>query len=153
MESESLLRPPASASRLGELEKLVRESEEKHARVLTKFSHATEWWRIEWFVAEVFHAKGWLVIGQPALAAKRLQWALDERLRTMEPGGKMSDVEAGNLSWWSRTALKAIFGFEPAQRDLLERLAAEIYSEAPRDRIHAAGQALLKSQRAPWERA
>lgn len=149
IETSSLL---SSSQRTGQLEKLLQLSEKRHEQVLARFRHVEDWWRIEWFMAQVFHARGWAVVNQHGLAAKRLTWALEQRLKMMPDDGKMSDVETGNLAWWLRTALSVVVGFESEERRKLERLAAEISSQAPRDRIHAAGGALLQLRHAPWER-
>lgn len=149
IETNSLL---PSSGRIDQLERLLEQSEQKHEQVLARFRHAEIWWRIEWFMAQVFHARGWAAVNQHGLAAKRLKWGLEQRLRMMPEAGPVSDVETGNLNWWLRTALSVAAGFEPEERRKLERLAAEIGSNTSRDRIHAAGQALLQLQRAPWER-
>jgi hypothetical protein len=133
-----------------DFETLIVRSERDHKQVLARFRSSSEWWSIEWFMAQVIHAKGWLALSQPTIAARRLLWALEMRFRLMPKNGQVSDVEAGNLMWWFRAAIEAERGFERHQRPAIEAFGAGVMNNLPRHHIHELGGALLNSDVAPW---
>lgn len=121
-----------------EIRALVEQSTKLHIDYLPMFENFSNWWRIEWFMAEVLHAKALIAINEYQSATLRLERAMSQRLKMMEGGDSISDVERGNISWWVKTAQGASKGFQEGQHQQLDNVLNKLGENASK--------ALLKNQ-------
>ncbi|WP_306031051.1 hypothetical protein [Stappia sp. MMSF_3263] len=150
MHNEAPLATEAAQRRGEEIRRLIAASEPRHAETLKLLNAHQDWWLIEWFMAHVLHAKAWTSIKEDGLAAKRLEWSLQQRLRMMPDVGSLSAVELGNLHWWSGVARHARGAFEPAQQRILEALSEALDRGDDRQSIKKLANRFLNAGTAPW---
>jgi len=134
-----------------ELLTLLDESTQKHADVLQMFREFGKWWQIEWFMAEVLHARAYAAIGEPHEAARRLEWAIIQRNAMLESDGELTRVELGNLSWWSSAASSVRSGFTDAQNSELDGILASVGETASKTMIKRRIDRFAKLGQRPWE--
>jgi hypothetical protein len=140
-----------AARREDDLLSMLRESIDLHRQHLALFKDAGAWWQIEWFMAEVLHAKAWLALGKESEAAKHLLWALGQRLAMLEDGGELNGVELGNLTWWSATAWAARDGFNKHQLETIQQLMMLVRSGGPRSYAIALCNRIVDGGKPSWE--
>lgn len=150
MHDQAPLPTPQARRREEEIRRLIAESEPGHRETLKLFESHGDWWRIEWFMAQVLHAKAWAVIDEKATAARRLQWSLKLRLEMMPEEGPLSAVELGNLHWWSGVASLVRGTFELEQQAALVALLDAIRRGVDRPTIRRLGAEFLRAGGAPW---
>lgn len=150
MHEQAPLSTPQARRREEEIRRLISESESRHSETLKLFQSKGDWWRIEWFMAQVLHAKALAVIDENATAAKRLEWSLRLRLEMMPNEGLLSAVELGNLHWWSGVANIVRGTFELRQQASLGALLDAIKLGTDRPTILRLGAAFLRAGGAPW---
>lgn len=148
--TEMPLATPAAQRRGDKIRRLIEECEPRHRDALRMFEPYGDWWRIEWFMAEVLHAKGWAAIGEAARSARRLEWSLRQRLEMMPDEGALSAVELGNLHWWSGVATLVRPAFEFEQQRALSHLLDAVAQGASRTSIKNHGREFLRIGGAPW---
>lgn len=136
--------------RAEEIRRLIAESEPGHREVLKFFQDKGDWWRIEWFMAQVLHATAWAAIDEKVAAARRLEWSLKLRLDMLPKEGPLSAVELGNLHWWSGVADKVQGTFEFEQQAALAVLLDAVKCGADRPTVQRLGTEFLRAGGAPW---
>ena len=134
-----------------ELKDLIERSETMHAKTLHLFQGHGGWWKIEWFMAQVLHARAWASINEKTFAARRLIWALDMRLKMIPDEGRISLVELGNLSWWLSVAERVRDAFERKQQLEISSISEALQRRGDRHSIAQACRAFLSAGSAPWE--
>ena len=139
-----------SRSRESELRLLLAASFEQHKQNLNLFRDSETWWRIEWFMALVLHAKSYLAIGEMGFAARYLVWALKQRVRMMSYSGALSNVELGNFDWWGRAAKRVESEFTRDQQALLAEITNLIPSGGMRSQLLDLVGRFLKAGEEPW---
>lgn len=153
MHEQAPLPTPEARRRADEIRRMIAESEPGHQEALKLFQDQGDWWRIEWFMAQVLHAKAWAAIDETIAAAKRLEWSLKLRLEMMPKEGPLSAVELGNLHWWSGVARCVPGSFEFEQQSALSVLLDAIKRGADRTTIQRLGVEFLHAGGAPWMRS
>lgn len=140
------------AQRRGEqIRRLIAASEAQHEEALQLLTANQSWWQIEWFMAQVLHAKAWSSVKEDGKAAKRLEWSLDIRLNMMSSDGRLTPVEQGNLHWWIGVARGARGAFEVSQQATLEDLTSALDRGESRAVVKALGQKFIRAGAAPWQ--
>ena len=150
MHQESPLATAEASKRGEEIRRLILASEPQHKDALKLFENHRDWWLIEWFMAQVLHARAWVSINELGWASKRLEWSLKLRLDMLPEQGSLSPVELGNLHWWLGVARDAREGFEPEQCAAFDALKAALARGADRPAIKKIGQRFLTAGAAPW---
>lgn len=150
MHEQAPLSTPEAQRRAEEIRRMIAESEPGHRDALKLFQSQGDWWRIEWFMAQVLHAKAWAAIDENAAAAKRLEWSLKLRLEMMPKEGPLSAVELGNLHWWSGVANNVRGTFVLEQQVALAVLLDAVKRGIDRPTIQRAGAEFLRAGGAPW---
>lgn len=138
--------------RAAELRQHLLKSEQIHEVSLDNFREFKDWWRIEWFMAQVLHAKGWIALGETSIAAKRLLWALECRIQMIANEGELSAIETGNLHWWATTIHGAISGLEGNQERSLSTLKNALDRGEDCRKIKMLGMDFVNAGAPPWSR-
>jgi hypothetical protein len=133
-----------------ELRHLILRSEPLHKESLGQFKQHGDWWLIEWFMAEVLHARGWVALKEDSWALKRLGWALECRLQMMSEVDPLSSVELNNLNWWAGIVNEARRALEPDQDRAFLALKVALDSGEDRRTIKMLGRKFLGAGTAPW---
>lgn len=150
MHTSAPLATPEARRREEEIRRLLLASEAQHNEALRLFARHRDWWLIEWFMAQVLHAKGWASIHEDSWAVKRLQWSLKQRLEMMPDTGELNAVELGNLHWWLSVAREARAALEPEQNRALDALKASLDRGEARGTIKSLARRFLAAGEAPW---
>ena len=150
MHEQAPLPTPQAQRRAEEIRRLIAESEPRHREALKLFQTHGDWWRIEWFMAQVLHAKAWAAVDGNAAAATRLEWSLTLRLEMIPADGPITPVELGNLHWWSGVANNVRGTFEFEQQATLVALLDAVKRGADRPTIRRLGAEFLRAGGAPW---
>jgi hypothetical protein len=133
------------------IKSLVNESTKLHLKYLPLFKDFSNWWRIEWFMAEVLHAKALISIREYQSAALRLERAMKQRLEMMKDSGDLSNVERGNVSWWIKTAQSATKGFQEGQHEQLELILNHLGGNASKALLKNQINTFINLSSAPWD--
>lgn len=142
---------PSARRRADEIRTLLLQSEAHHRDALGQFRDHDQWWLIEWFMAQVLHAKGWIAISEYGFAIKRLEWALKQRLEMMQADASpLTSVELGNLHWWANTVAAAAPNLEYDQGRSFHELKAAIDRGENRLKIKTLGKSFITAGAAPW---
>jgi hypothetical protein len=151
MHAEAPLATVEARRRGDEIQRLILASESQHKEALQLFEQHREWWLIEWFMAQVLHAKGWAAVQEAGRASRRLEWSLRLRLEMINDGeGALSSVELGNLHWWSGVARDSRSALEPEQDRALATLRSALDRGENRLTIKKLGQQFLAAGAPPW---
>lgn len=127
--------PANATARTRELDDLLRQSTLQHRLKLTEFSSHEEWFSIEWFMAEVLHARALVEIDRELEATDRLRRAMAYRMRMLRPGRSLSEVERGNLQWWASSAKRCTRVLTRAEQADVEMLGALLTEDTSTDSV------------------
>ena len=127
--------PANATARTRELDDLLRQSTLQHRLKLTEFSSHEEWFSIEWFMAEVLHARALVEIDRELEATDRLRRAMAYRMRMLRSGRSLSEVERGNLQWWASSAKRCMRVLTRAEQADLEMLGALLTEDTSTDSV------------------